>query len=86
MIMTLWFYRRISLFLEDIWVKCHGVCNLLFKRFYLLIFKEREGREKERERNINWLPLVRPQPGMHKRQLCPVPGLGIEPATFWFVG
>ena len=31
-----------------------------FKRFYLLIFRERE-REGERERNINmWLPLMRP--------------------------
>ena len=30
-----------------------------FKRFYLFFFREKEGREKERKRNINvWLPLV----------------------------
>ena len=34
---------------------------LFFLRFYLFIFLEREGREKERERNINvWLPLMCP--------------------------
>ena len=42
--------------------------NILFKRFYLFIFRERR-REGERERNINlWLPLV-----------CPL--LGTWPAT-----
>ena len=30
-----------------------------FQRFYLFIYKEREGRKKERERNVNvWLPLT----------------------------
>ena len=34
-----------------------------FERFYLFL-ERREGREKERERNINvWLPLMCPQPG-----------------------
>ena len=34
--------------------------SFLFKRFYLFLDR-REGKEKERERNINvWLPLVRP--------------------------
>ena len=42
-------------------------CNLLFfkknKDFYLFIFRERGGREKERKRNINvWLPLMCPSP------------------------
>ena len=31
---------------------------LLFKIFILFIFRKRGGREKERERNINWLPLA----------------------------
>ena len=36
--------------------------NLFLKKDYIYLFLERgEGREKERERNINaWLPLVRP--------------------------
>ena len=35
-----------------------------FKIFYLFIFRQREGRKKERKRNINvWLPLVRPHLG-----------------------
>ena len=32
--------------------------TLFFKRFYLFISERGEGREKERERNINWLPLA----------------------------
>ena len=35
--------------------------KIFFLRFYLFIFREGGGREKERERNINvWLPLVHP--------------------------
>ena len=30
------------------------------KRFYLFILERGEGREKERERNIDWLPLTHP--------------------------
>ena len=37
--------------------------QLLFKRFYLFL-ERKEGKEKERERNINvWLPLARPPLG-----------------------
>ena len=40
----------------------HFLCPTpIFKRFYLFIFREREGREKERKRDINvWLPLTHP--------------------------
>ena len=42
----------------------YGVLRrILFKRFYLFIFREREG-ERKRERNINvWLPLTHPALG-----------------------
>ena len=56
------------------------------KGFYLLL-ERREGREKERERNINaWLPFLHPLhwgPGPQPRH---VPWLEIEPATLWFTG
>ena len=55
----------------------------------LLFFKNldrEDGREKERERNINvWLPLVCPNCGPDP-QPRHVPWLGIEPVTFWFAG
>ena len=37
------------------------VVGFFFKRFYL--FPEREGNEKERERNVDWLPLHAPPTG-----------------------
>ena len=41
------------------------VQNLFFLRFYLFIYREREGREKEQEGNINvWLPLTHPPMGV----------------------
>ena len=41
-----------------------GVTLLFFKDFNYLFLERGEGREKERERNINvWLPLACPQPG-----------------------
>ena len=46
---------------------------LFFKRFYLLIFREREGKKKE-ERNINvWLPLMHPPTRdlAHNPGMCP---------------
>ena len=46
-----------------LWTAPANQVNCLFfkKIFYLFIFRQREGREKERERNINvWLPLMRP--------------------------
>ena len=44
-------------------VPAAGPVFLFFKDFIYLIL-EREGREKERERNINvWLPLVHPPTG-----------------------
>ena len=40
---------------------CHVHTYKIFKRFYLFIFRERGGREKEGEGNINvWLPFPRP--------------------------
>ena len=61
--------------------------SLFFKKDFIYLFLERaEGRETERERNINvWLPLSSflwgpgPQP-RHVRSL------GIELATLWFTG
>ena len=58
-----------------------------FLKDFIYLFLERgEGREKEREENINvWLPLAHPtgdltcNPGMCSR-------LGIELVTFWFAG
>ena len=38
-----------------------GICSTFLKRFYLFILRDREGKEKDRERNINvWLPLMCP--------------------------
>ena len=53
-------------------LKLHGssdvICLSLFFKGFIYLFLEREGREKERERNVNvWLPLVHPlrhKPGM----------------------
>ena len=46
-----------------------NVSVIFFLRFYLFILREKEGREKERKRNINvWLPFT-----------CPL--LGTWPAT-----
>ena len=43
---------------------CKVLLLLFFKYFTYLFLEGREGREKERERNINvWLPLVCPQLG-----------------------
>ena len=77
---------------RTIYKKEHILClhKLLFfssflKKIYLLL-ERGEGRETERERNINvWLLLASLSPGT-----CPqprhVPWLGIEPVTFLFVG
>ena len=61
---------------------------LFFKKDFTYLFLDRgEGREKERERNINvWLPLMHTPywgPGLQPRH---VPWLGIEPVTLWFTG
>ena len=38
-----------------------GNHGMFFLKILFIYFSERgEGREKERERNINWLPLVHP--------------------------
>ena len=42
--------------------ECAVIFNFFKKRF-LFIFREREGREKETERNINWLLLMLHQLG-----------------------
>ena len=55
---------------------------------FIYLFLERgEGREKERERNINgWLPLMCAPPWdlAYNPGMCP--RLGIELATLWFTG
>ena len=38
-------------------------CKLLKKDFIYLFLEREEGREKERERNIGWLPLARAPAG-----------------------
>ena len=50
-----------------------ALCRPLFKRFYLFIFRERGGGEKERERNIDWLPLIGAPPGDKTQNpgICP---------------
>ena len=54
---------------------------VMFKKYFIYLILERgEGREKERERNIgarnvDWLPLARPQPGTRpKIQACALTG------------
>ena len=58
---------------------------LLLLRLYLFLGRE-EGREKERERNIDvWLPLVCPPPGTWPTtQACA--RTGTEPLTLCFAG
>ena len=48
-----------------------------------LFLKRGEGREKEREKNIDWLPLTLMGIGQQPRH---VPWPGIELGTFYFVG
>ena len=57
-----------------------------FLDFIYLFLESREGREKERERNINvWLPLVHPLLGTWvATQACAL--LGIKLVTLWFLG
>ena len=58
--------------------------NYIFFPFIYLFLEREEGREIERERNIDvWFPLVHPLlgPGPQPRH---VPWLEIELATFWF--
>ena len=63
----------------------NSCCSATFERFYLFIFRQREMREKVRERNINQLPLTRPQLESGP-QPSHVPWPGIEQAIFWFAG
>ena len=51
-----------------------------FKDFMYLFLERGEGREKERERNINvWLPFMRPLLGpWPATQACALPRLGID--------
>ena len=42
----------------------HIITNAVLKNNFIFLFLEKgEGREKERERNNVWLPLIRPQLG-----------------------
>ena len=58
-----------------------------FKKDFIYLFLERgKGKEKERERNVNeWLPLICSLLGTWPATQH-VPWLGIELATFWFIG
>ena len=65
---------------EKIWMK------LFFKKYFIYLFLERgEGREKERERNINvWLPLVRPLRGTWpSTQACALTGNRTSDPLVW---
>ena len=70
-----------AVFLASEWhlVKPSAKESIFFLRFYLF-FERREGREKERERNIIvWLPLVRPLLGTWPTtQACALTGNGIS--------
>ena len=56
----------------------YRICVLFFKIFYLFIFREGEGREQERERNISvWVPLACPLLGTWAAtQPCDLTGNG----------
>ena len=58
------------------WCVCLSASSFFKKRFYLLLEKG-EGKEKDRERNINvWLPLARLQPGIWPAtQACALTGI-----------
>ena len=71
-------------------INCHrfywSLYLFLKKDFIYILLEREEGREKERERNINvWLPLTCPHqgPGPQPRH---VPWLEIKPMTLWFTG
>ena len=56
------------------------------KKLFIYFLERREGREKERERNISvWLPLIAPDWGPDP-QSRHVPWLGIKPTILWFAG
>ena len=78
-----------SIFLSAIFKSFNFTTLFFFSFFKILLglFLERgEGREKDRERNINmWLPLPHPQLGTWPTTRH-VPWLGIELATLWFTG
>ena len=64
---------------------------IIFKKYFIYLFLER-GREREKERetmicerNINRLPLSRPQPRSWPTTQGCAP-TGIEPGTLWFTG
>ena len=43
------------------WKKPSHCCCFFFLRFYLFVFREKGGEEKEREKNIDRLSVSRPQ-------------------------
>ena len=61
--------------------------SFLFLGFIYLFSERGEGREKERERNIDWLPLACPQLGtwLATHQPRHMPWLGIGSATLYWV-
>ena len=71
----------------QIWMDLKNILPYTLLCIYLkilLIFREREGREKERDRNINVCPPPSYwEPGPHPRH---VSSLGITPAALWFSG
>ena len=80
-------FPMLSLFPHDYSITMYSHFFSFLNFIYLFLEKE-EGREKEREENINvWLPLAHhpalPGPGLQPRH---VPWLGIKPRTLWFTG
>ena len=48
----------------------------IFLKFFCIFLERREGREKERERNTDLVPLTAPQPGTWPAtQACAHPGV-----------
>ena len=73
-----WHISRTAVTWPTLWVNSDyshsaGISLLFFslkkKRFYLFL-RRGEGREKQSDRNIDWLPLTRPQSDPHATQAC----------------
>ena len=85
-----------NIFTKDFWYSLSiapgSFLLLTTKQFYLFIFERGEGREKERERNIDVREKLRsvashaPLLGTQPAETRPVPWPGTEPVTFCFSG
>ena len=58
------FLTHLFILLSVLWCALYARMYGAFKKDFIYLFLERgEGKEKERERNTDWLPLARPQLG-----------------------